>query len=255
VRSAPTLRAAFDIALRYQDPRLDYIHTTLSERGPLAVIELAPAAGVTLHSVNVDYRLSRLITGSRTLAGDPHLAPHEIGFSYPRPSSLAPYHTRYGKQVRLVFDTERPRLVFAHDVLDTPSVYGDPVLHDLLLAQAEKLVERLRAQQTESVARRLHDVIASQLATGKPSTARAARKLGLSERTLRRRLADEGESFQSIVDTVRSAMAQVYLQDNRLSADGLAERLGFDSAASLRRAFRRWTGSSLREQRAQVAAR
>jgi len=252
VRSAPTLREAFSVAQRFFDPRYDYISTTLTEHGPYAVIELTPLHGLTLHPVNVDYRIARFITSTRALLGDPHAAPHEVALSYPRPSSTQAYVDCFGRHVKLEFSAPRARIVFASEVLDAPSVHRDDFLHEMMMIEAEKLDLKLRQQRTvDGVSLRLHDVIANQLEAGKPSIARAARKLGLSERTLRRRLADEGESFRSVVDTVRSSLAQTYLEDGKLSADVLAERLGFDSAVSLRRAFRRWTGGSLREQRVQ----
>jgi AraC-like DNA-binding protein len=71
-----------------------------------------------------------------------------------------------------------------------------------------------------------------------------ASELGLSLRTFHRRLADEGLSYQSIVDGMRRSLATELLENTRLSIDQVAERVGFADATSFRKAFRKWTDRS-----------
>jgi AraC-like DNA-binding protein len=77
-----------------------------------------------------------------------------------------------------------------------------------------------------------------------PDAAAAAAKMRLGERTLRRRLADEGTTFQSILDEVRCHIATDYLVTTHLSTQEIAELLGFSEATNFRRAFMRWTQRS-----------
>ncbi|WP_372780399.1 AraC family transcriptional regulator [Litorivivens sp.] len=75
--------------------------------------------------------------------------------------------------------------------------------------------------------------------------------LQLSERSLRRRLSDEGTSFREIQQALRLELAEQYLADHSLSLEQVAERLGYSEAANFCHAFRNWTGrtpSSLRKQ-------
>lgn len=69
-----------------------------------------------------------------------------------------------------------------------------------------------------------------------------AERLGLSERTLHRRLAGEGQSFQQLNDQIKKQLAQRLLDDSQLDMNAIAQRLGYAEASSFSRAFSRWTG-------------
>jgi AraC-like DNA-binding protein len=71
-----------------------------------------------------------------------------------------------------------------------------------------------------------------------------ARALKITERTLRRRLAQEGTSFSEIANEVKYSVARQYLEGSRASVDEIAELAGFSDAANFRRAFIRWTHMS-----------
>lgn len=71
-----------------------------------------------------------------------------------------------------------------------------------------------------------------------------AHELRMTERTLRRRLAQEGTSFSAIADEVKYTVATHYLEGSRASVDEIAELAGFSDAANFRRAFIRWTRMS-----------
>jgi AraC-like DNA-binding protein len=77
-----------------------------------------------------------------------------------------------------------------------------------------------------------------------PSANEIAGELGLSLRTLHRRLAEDGVSFQSIVDGVRRSLAVELLENTHIVIDQIAERVGFADATSFRKAFKKWTGRS-----------
>jgi AraC-like DNA-binding protein len=77
-----------------------------------------------------------------------------------------------------------------------------------------------------------------------PAASEVAQKLGLSLRTLHRRLAEEGQSYQSILNSMRQAVATEFLEKTRLGIEQVAERVGFSDAISFRKAFRKWTGRS-----------
>lgn len=77
-----------------------------------------------------------------------------------------------------------------------------------------------------------------------PDSSDVARHLGINERTLRRRLTDEGCSYREVLDMVRQKRAKRLLLDKRLRMDDIAEKLGYADTSSFRNAFRRWTGCS-----------
>ncbi len=71
----------------------------------------------------------------------------------------------------------------------------------------------------------------------------------MSERSLRRRLAEEGVSLSELKDELRLQLAIELLRDTRLTMEDIAESLAFSDAASFRRAFRRWTGEAPQDYR------
>lgn len=72
-------------------------------------------------------------------------------------------------------------------------------------------------------------------------------KLGLSTRTLQRRLKEEGTSFQRTLDEVRTELARHYLKNSSMSGAEISFLLGFEDPNSFFRAFQRWTGKTPRE--------
>ncbi|ORW60982.1 AraC family transcriptional regulator [Mycobacterium parmense] len=107
--------------------------------------------------------------------------------------------------------------------------------------QCQELLERRR--QLTGVARRVRDRLAS--IDGKPHTvASVARQLAMSERTLRRRLAEENTSFRCLVEEVHRVLAEELLATGALSVDDVALRLGYAEATSFIAAFKRWTGTT-----------
>ncbi len=81
--------------------------------------------------------------------------------------------------------------------------------------------------------------------SGKPFRAdEIATRLGMSERTLHRRLADEKQPFRMLHDRVRRNLAERLLRDSMLGLESIAQQLGYAEAASFSRAFKRWNGVS-----------
>ncbi|MGH7439365.1 MAG: helix-turn-helix transcriptional regulator, partial [Polyangiaceae bacterium] len=79
---------------------------------------------------------------------------------------------------------------------------------------------------------------------GPPALSQLARAMGVSERTLQRRLGEEGTTVQHLTEDVRHELSLEYLRDRSLSVGEVADRLGYSSLAAFSRAFRRWRGVS-----------
>ena len=75
-----------------------------------------------------------------------------------------------------------------------------------------------------------------------PGAAQVAGQLGMSLRTLHRRLANDGLSYRSILDGVPQRLVTELLKNTTLMIDQIAERVGFSNATSVRKAFVKWTG-------------
>jgi AraC-like DNA-binding protein len=97
---------------------------------------------------------------------------------------------------------------------------------------------------------RVHSALLELLPSGRTSVEAVCRKLGTSSRTLQRRLSDEGETFQSILNRTREALARHYLKRSELTATEISFLLGYDDPSSFFRAFAAWTGTTPEQARA-----
>ena len=89
-------------------------------------------------------------------------------------------------------------------------------------------------------------LVVAALPSGDATLDRIARELATSPRTLRRRLAEDGETFESILSRTRHELALRYLERRDVSLAEIALLLGFSDQSAFQRAFRRWTGETPR---------
>lgn len=141
---------------------------------------------------------------------------------------------------------------FPVEGLSRPLVDADPALCAMLELHADRMLARL--PQGQPLLDDLRRWIAQHLADGELSLPTAAKSLGLSERTLRRRLQVRGTSFQALLDEARAQAASEYLAGTDLAVEEIAFLLGFSEASAFRRAYVRWHGRAI-PQRRTLAAR
>jgi AraC-like DNA-binding protein len=96
--------------------------------------------------------------------------------------------------------------------------------------------------QSASTSERVRSALLELLPSGANSIEAVCRKLGTSARTLQRRLSEEGETFQSILNRTREALARHYLKRPELTASEISFLLGYEDPSSFFRAFATWTG-------------
>ena len=111
---------------------------------------------------------------------------------------------------------------------------------------------RARFDQTRCV-QSVQDALAN-LQDGVPSLNAITRQLGISERTLRRRLKSVGTSYNEILKEMRAAAAKDLLQNKMVTVDRVAAQLGYSESANFRHAFKRWTGQSPQSYRSAARA-
>ncbi len=127
------------------------------------------------------------------------------------------------------------------DLVDLPCLLADPNLHTSSLRRCEELMNRDSA--IGPTAARVHQQLMA-LSGRNPGLPAMADRLGLTERTLIRRLESENSSFRGLVDQVRQTLAQDWLRRTDMPISRIAELLGYRDPANFGRAFRRWTGVS-----------
>jgi AraC-like DNA-binding protein len=129
---------------------------------------------------------------------------------------------------------------------------ADPLLSRVVLRHAEALLaERPAAAETTagSVRRILTRLLGDDEAGC--SLAAVSTSLHMSERSLQRRLADEGVTFDALLDELRRELALRYLADEKVAIAEIAYLLGYSEPSAFHRAFKRWTGTTPAEARQQ----
>lgn len=166
------------------------------------------------------------------------LAPREVRFRHPPPKDLAAHRAFFGAPVH--FSAGADELLLTREQLALPLPKADPQLGEYLHHLANDALAR-RGEDSGSVQARVRALLAEELPKGVPGLETLARRMSLSERTLRRRLEEGGTSFRQMLDATRSELAQGYIRDRRIPLSEVAFLLGFSEPSTFHRAFRRWT--------------
>jgi len=161
----------------------------------------------------------------------------------------AEYERHFGCEVH--FDAPRNLLVFDAAELERPFLTHNEEVAAMVAPQLEAELAEHLARST--FRERVKATLKKALAGTRPELRTVARELGLSTRTLQRRLTDEQVTFQQLVTEARRELARHYLQHSTLELNETAYLLGFEDANSFFRAFQQWEGSSPGEWRARLA--
>ena len=169
----------------------------------------------------------------RSLAG-PGFRALEVWLPHVAPRRKTPYLRVF--DAPLLFDAPRAEIHFAADWLQAPLAGADA-------AQHERVQRAIRqAGVSPGLGGRTRAVLRVLLMSGEATASHIAAALGLHERTLRRRLATEGESLQDMLAQARYDVARQLLRDTRLGLHDIADALGYAEASVFVRAFRGWAG-------------
>lgn len=237
--SAATVQDAVDVALRYLDLSFTFTGPTAALDGDRLVISLEPGAlpaDVTPFLVERDLAAIHTVIGELVAGEVPVLS---VDLAHAAPPDTGDHEEVFG--VRPRFSQCHNRSVVDAAVLLRALPLASPEGTALSERQCEDLAARRRRRP--GVAGELRRVLELSERFGE-SMPVVARSLGLSPRTLRRRLAECGTSYQAVLDEVRAERAVVLLTGTGASVDQVATRLGFAEAASFIHAFRRWYGTT-----------
>ena len=170
---------------------------------------------------------------------------YAASFEHKRPSYHHAYAEAFERKER--FAETYTGLEFAAHLLDRAHLHASPALQTLVHAQAEQHLGRL--SRPKDLIDRLRMYLLSLPAARVPDMAVVARELGVSVRTLRRRLAESGHSYRELTEEMRGERACTMLRNPDFTLQAVADALGFADTATFHRAFRRWTGVTACEYR------
>jgi len=234
--SAANLRASLMAAGRFMRLVNDALEFRLEIDGDRAMVRLD--SNITVSGAAEDFGLCGMIRNQSATWPQGMLEDLDVWFRHAAPADSAPYQEALGP-VRLHFAAERSGFGFARSFLEQPLCRSDRRLHALLLRYAESSLASL--PQPESVTEKVRQLVVDRLASGDFGLEEAARQLGMSSRTLGRRLADEGTTFKALVDSLRKTVALRHVAGDELALADVALQTGFTETPSFYRAFRRWT--------------
>lgn len=177
-------------------------------------------------------------------ASSQEFRPLAVYFKHEAPGPLVDHEAHFGCPV--FFASERDALHLSEETLRAPNKVGDPGIvrffDTFLETDLSKLGER-------SLEERVLPWISRALSEGVPALSDAGRHLGMSGRTLQRRLAERGLSYQGLVDEARRRLARRFLRQTECSLAEVAFMTGFAEQSSFTRAFKRWQGQTPRSYR------
>lgn len=236
--TAKNVREALSLAERFSRTRTTAISLRVAQEGEIGSLTLeenVDLGALRPHLVIALFtgigEIAYAVTGQR-LRGT-------VDLSFPEPAHFERFEHLVPGTVR--FERPASRILFESAFFDVPFVTADPVAMQLAREQCERELATLG----EGV--RLLDQVRALLreqAEGVPTIDEVAKRLHVSTRTLKRKLADHGTTYTDVVDAYLRHRALLLIDDPRLTIDEIAGRLGYSDAANFTRAFRRWTGST-----------
>ena len=147
------------------------------------------------------------------------------------------------------FGSDVDEIAFPQSVGQMPIESADHHLNDLLVTFCEEALAH-RKPGGVSLRSSVENAIAPLLPHREARAEEIARRLGMSHRTLARRLASEGLTFTGILDELKIDLAKSYLKKDELPISQTAWLLGYGEVSAFTHAFKRWTGMTPRQWRA-----
>jgi AraC-like DNA-binding protein len=180
------------------------------------------------------------------LSGLDRILPRDL-----RPGRLSLAHHRvknrdaFAKFVKcpVYFDQHDNELEFPKADLELPLSTADNELYTILRNHCDMVLEQTPSSRTD-IRVQVEGKIVDRLSTGQANIEKVSRDLGMSSRTLARRLGEAGTTYQKVLSNLRRALAERDLKDGAMTQTEIAFLLGYSDVSSFASAFKRWTGQS-----------
>jgi len=239
-QSAPTIERSLAHVCRYWHLLNDGVDLSIERSGAELALVLRTRSDRPLAAPWIDLTVVALVVvGARAVARP--RAPIRVELPYPESRAVPELGAIVGAP--LVFAAPALAIAYPIELLAEPLLNANSQLHDVAVAHAEALLSRaqsgggdLRARVREAAERRLE--------SGDARLDRIAGAVGMSARTLQRRLRESGTSLREVLDEARRAIAMRELVRPSRTVTDVAFLLGFSETSAFDRAFRRWTGKT-----------
>jgi AraC-like DNA-binding protein len=238
--SSPTLGDALKRLARYSKVTNEALVFGYRE-GNRITINLS-YSGVSRHSDRhqIEFCMFAVLRICRVLTGH-NLVPQQFSISHYRSKATSEMARFVGSKVEFGADTDEFALNI--EARELPLTHSDPYLNKLLLKDCEAVLANKKGDMSQ-LRTRVENAISLVLPHGKVFAEDIALNLGMSKRTLTRKLADEGLNFSGVFEQLRRDLAVRYLHDRKLHISKIAWLLGFSEVSAFTHAFKRWTGKT-----------
>ncbi|WEF30675.1 AraC family transcriptional regulator [Pseudoduganella chitinolytica] len=199
---------------------------------------LLPGARRAVPLQRYDFVWCVLLRTLRSAAGRDDATPVQVEYAFPEPANACYYEETFGCPVHF----NRPYNVM--EFADADLVAALPEARMPAAGDARPVLASLARAQLPRFSARVQDIVATMLPKGPPHRDAVAARLMMSERTLQRRLAEEGTSFSALVDETRRELARRSLESGDQSLKMLSFQLGFSEPSAFYRACKRWFGTT-----------
>ena len=243
--NAPTINEALKAQLRFNrllDPKLRAHHRVIDARHRLEFSYDLP--NPCIYEI-LEMLVTTTVRFARVLTDAPTTGPHRVAFAFRRRHSAHEYTNRIEGPV--TFEAGWTGIEFPAEYLQLPLPSAQPDAQRYLARHAEALLESRSGDDNPaetSLLDRVQRHIETALADGTPTAAQVASRIGMSARTLQRRLEAQDTTLMALIETTRRQRALLLLNRPHLTAQEVAFMLGYADARSFHRAFKRWTGQS-----------
>lgn len=234
--SSATCRSACHFAEKYHSLTVPMGKQTFRETSKHGIWSTEPdASDPKLYVFKVEHVLGTIISFARDIA-DPDFSPAAIRLSYPEPDDPSVYERIFNCPIQ--YDQPVNEMLVDLAWLERTPRRAHEVTFSMVRQLCDEMVDKMTS--SAGIAGRLRQLFVE--SAGRfPAIDAACDQLGISARTLRRKLASEGTSYQSLLDETRLGLAKKYLRETELTVDEIASRLDYSDASNFRHAFRRWT--------------
>lgn len=246
--TCPTLLTGLERFLRYMRIVSDAAEIRLQKEpgGYGITIELASKC-VPVPRARIEFVVITILNICRWMTGR-DMRPTAVDFTCPPPVDPSPYERACLCPLR--FGAPIHQIHFSLADLTAPL----PMANSELAAMHDRLAgEHLNRLDSDKASYRIRQLIIARLPDGDLLRADIAKAMCLSERTLQRRLQEEGTSFNELVDETRRALADQYLRNNDLTLAQAGYMVGFADQSAFFRASKRWFGTSPGEYRSRLS--
>lgn len=237
----PTLGEAIHQVARYARVWTDQSEWSVIEADrTISMVFACPDPMRLAIRVTTENVLAEMLNAGRKLTGVEYAAAR-VRFRHPAPRDTSFHEEFFGGPIE--WGAPRNELSITAELARLPLPKADPALAAFFDRHVQRLLDRA-PDEVDSVAPRVRAFLLGEVQRGAPTLQTAAAHLAMSPRTLKRRLQEEGTTFQDILDDIRCDLAKRYLGEPRLPLGEVSFLLGFSEPSAFHRAFKRWTGTT-----------